>query len=51
VKGGNLAERITANIDAMAAEYDAAVAAVAPDAPPYSDARKAVLSRLATLLP
>lgn len=51
VKGGNVTERIVANIDAMATQYDSAIAATAPDAPPYSDARKLVSSRLKALLP
>jgi len=51
VKGGNISERIVANIDAMASQYDSAIAATAPDAPTYSDARKLVSSRLAALLP
>lgn len=51
VKGGNVSERIINNIEAMAAQYDSAIAATAPDAPSYSDARRVVSSRLATLLP
>ncbi|HTX07589.1 MAG TPA: nucleotidyl transferase AbiEii/AbiGii toxin family protein [Solirubrobacteraceae bacterium] len=51
VKGGAVSERIIANIDAMAAQYDSAIAATAPDAPTYGDARRVVSSRLRTLLP
>ena len=52
VKGGDVSsQRIIANIEAMAAQYDSAIAATAPDAPPYADARRLVSSRLATLLP
>jgi predicted nucleotidyltransferase component of viral defense system len=51
VKSGNVSERIGANVDAMASEYDAAIRATAPDAPSYSDARKIVWPRLAKLLP
>jgi predicted nucleotidyltransferase component of viral defense system len=51
VKDGNHSERIAANIEAMAAQYDVAIAATAPDAPTYQDARRIVSSRLGTLLP
>lgn len=51
VRGGNASERIAANIDSMAPEYDSAVAAVAPDAPSYHDAHRIVSPSLATLLP
>lgn len=50
VKDGNHSERIAANIDAMAAQYNLAIAATAPDAPAYLDASRIVLSRLGTLL-
>jgi uncharacterized protein len=50
VKDGNHAERIRANIAAMATQYDSAIAAVAPDAPPYSDASAAVLAKLSAWL-
>lgn len=51
VKDGNVSERITTRIEAMASEYDAAIAAVAPDAPSYDQAKKLVLARLSSLLP
>jgi len=51
VKGGNVSERILTNINAMASQYDSAIAATAPDAPDYSDARRLVSARLGTLLP
>lgn len=51
VREGNRRARIEANIAAMAAGYDAAVAAVAPDAPDYRTAAATVLGRLGTLLP
>jgi predicted nucleotidyltransferase component of viral defense system len=51
VKGGDVSARILANIDAMAAQYDSAIAATAPDAPVYNDARKLVVARLGALLP
>jgi predicted nucleotidyltransferase component of viral defense system len=43
--------RIEQNIAEMASSYDAAVQAVAPDAPGYKAAADAVLSRLSALLP
>lgn len=43
--------RIERNIDAMRGQYDAAVTAVASDAPEYQRAAAAVLSRLPSLLP
>ena len=51
VKDGNVSERIINKIEAMASEYDAAIAAVAPDAPSYDEAKKLVMGRLSTLLP
>jgi predicted nucleotidyltransferase component of viral defense system len=51
VKQGDHRERIESRIIGMAAEYDAAVRAVAPDAPDYDEARRVVVGRLAMLLP
>lgn len=51
VKGTDNHARIEANIGAMRSEYDAAVAAVAPDAPDYEEAASLVLKQLASLLP
>lgn len=51
VKDGNVAERIIDRIHTMESDYDAAIAAVAPDAPSYAEAKKLVMSRLASLLP
>lgn len=51
VKQGDHRQRIEDNIAEMAAEYDAAVRAVAPDAPSFHDASRLVLRHLAKLLP
>lgn len=51
VREGDRQARIEGNIAAMAAGYDAAVAAVAPDAPDYRSASTIVVARLASLLP
>jgi predicted nucleotidyltransferase component of viral defense system len=51
VREGDRRARIEANIAAMAPGYDAAVAAVAPDAPGFRSASTTVVARLATLLP
>lgn len=51
VKDTDNRRRIEQNIDDMRREYDAAVAAVAPDAPDYRQAAAAVLPRLPGLLP
>lgn len=51
VKQGDNLARIERNIDVMAAEYGAAVQAVAPDAPDFATASNVVRRRLASLLP
>ena len=51
VKDGNVAERIIDRINTMKSDYDAAIAAVAPDAPSYDEAKQVVMSRLSSLLP
>lgn len=51
VKPGNHGVRIEETIARLGAQYDDAIRAVAPDAPAYEPAAKAVLSRLASLLP
>ena len=51
VKRGDQRQRIEGNIAEMAAEYDAAVRAVAPDAPSFSEASRVVLRHLSKLLP
>lgn len=51
VKAGDHRRRIEDTISAMAGQYDAAVSAVAPDAPDYATASRILLSRLPTLLP
>ncbi len=51
VKDTDNRARIAQNIDGMSSDYDAAVAAVAPDAPGYQQAVGAVLPRLPGLLP
>lgn len=51
VRAGDRPGRIEANIAAMAASYDAAVGAVAPDAPDYASASGTVVGQLAVLLP
>lgn len=50
VKQGDHVARITENVESMSKTYDAAVRALAPDAPAYDGAREAVLSRLDKLL-
>jgi predicted nucleotidyltransferase component of viral defense system len=51
VQQGDHRQRIESNIAEMAAEYDAAVRAVAPDAPSFSEASGLVLRHLSKLLP
>lgn len=51
VAPGDNAARIIANVEAMASGYDAAIRALAPEAPPYEDASNRVLARLRFLLP
>ncbi len=51
VKAGDRQSRIENNILAMAAEYNDAVSAVAPDAPDYATARDLLLRHLPTMLP
>ena len=51
VKQGDRRVRIEETIERMRGQYDAAVAAVAPDAPPYETATATVLARLNSLLP
>jgi predicted nucleotidyltransferase component of viral defense system len=51
VKDGNVIDRIIDRIHTMESDYDAAIAAVAPDAPSYAEAKKLVMSRLSSLLP
>ena len=51
VKDGNVSERIIDRIKTMESEYDAAIPAVAPDAPSYEEAKKVVMARLSSLLP
>jgi predicted nucleotidyltransferase component of viral defense system len=50
VQQGDHRSRITANVEAMQSDYEASVHAVAPDAPPYSEAAAAVLAHLKRLL-
>lgn len=51
VKAGNHRARIEETIERLRLSYDAAVAAVAPDAPPYASAARTVAGRLTSLLP
>jgi predicted nucleotidyltransferase component of viral defense system len=51
VKAGDRRARIEATIERMRPQYDAAIAAVAPDAPDYAVAAKLVSARLGELLP
>lgn len=51
VKSTDNRGRIERNIAAMRTEYDAAVSAVAPDAPEYAEAAEVVLRQLPFLLP
>jgi predicted nucleotidyltransferase component of viral defense system len=51
VKPGNHRARIEETIIRLGARYDDAVGAIAPDAPPYDEAARTVLGRLAALLP
>jgi predicted nucleotidyltransferase component of viral defense system len=51
VKAGDHRDRIEDTITRLGAQYDAAVGAVAPDAPTYAIAAKLVLARLSSLLP
>lgn len=51
VRPGNHRGRIEETIARLGGQYDDAIRAVAPDAPAYEPAAKAVLSRLASLLP
>lgn len=50
VKQGDHEARIAENIESMGPTYEAAVAAVAPDAPTFIEAQDVVLGRLGTLL-
>lgn len=50
VKQGDVGARIEDTIERLGAQYDAAVGAVAPDAPSYADAREAVLRKLSVWL-
>lgn len=51
VKAGNHRARIEETIERLGVSYDAAVGAVAPDAPVYATAARTVVGRLAALLP
>lgn len=51
LKPARRSERIAERIVSMGSEYDDAVSAVAPDAPPYRDASALVLRELSSLLP
>lgn len=51
VRSGNHKDRIEETIARLGGQYDDAISAVAPDAPAYEAASRAVLSRLASLLP
>lgn len=51
VGSGDQAGRIASNIAEMDTEYEAAIQAVAPDAPAYTDASRVVLRRLGAFLP
>jgi predicted nucleotidyltransferase component of viral defense system len=51
VQPGDHATRITSNVQAMAAEYDATIHALAPDSPSHADATTLLLKHLRSLLP
>jgi predicted nucleotidyltransferase component of viral defense system len=51
VRGGNQRARIEETIERMRPQYDAAIEAVAPDAPDHATAAGIVTARLARLLP
>jgi predicted nucleotidyltransferase component of viral defense system len=51
VKDGDRRARIEATVARLGAQYDDAVAAVAPDAPTYAVAAEVVLNSLSSLLP
>jgi hypothetical protein len=46
VQPGDHVARITANVEAMTAEYDATVTSVAPDSPPHSEAMSTLMRHL-----
>jgi predicted nucleotidyltransferase component of viral defense system len=51
VKQGDRQGRIESNVEAMRASYEETVPGLAPDAPPFAEARGLVLAALTTLLP
>lgn len=51
VKQGDRHERIANNIEAMSGIYAETIAALAPEAPPFGEAREIVLKKLPSMLP
>jgi len=51
VRPGDVEARIRTNVESIRRQYDAAIQAVAPDAPSFEDASSAVLRELTQLLP